>query len=188
MQQHPVMLCLQDTTELNFNGQETEGLEPLSYEAQRGTYLHPTYALTPAREAKGVLDAYMWAGTKRDDAGKRGGPKESLRWVEGYDRIAEMAADFPHTRLVYLADREADLTPLMRRAHELGAPADCLIRAAHNRCLPDGGKLWEHTTAGAALGEITFTMASRHRFKAWPVRKQLWARRIGKASLLHFST
>ncbi|CAN7188484.1 IS4 family transposase [Pseudoduganella sp. LjRoot289] len=178
MQEHPVMLCLQDTTELNFNGQETEGLGPLSYEAQRGMYLHPTYAVTPAREALGVLDAWMWARTKKDDSGKRGGPKESLRWVEGYDRIAEMAADFPHTRLVYLADREADLMPLMRRAQELGAPADWLIRAAHNRCLPDGGKLWDHTTAGPVLGEIAFTMASRHGVKARPVRQQLWAQRI----------
>ncbi|MEC5215409.1 hypothetical protein RCH09_000340, partial [Actimicrobium sp. GrIS 1.19] len=28
-----VVLCLQDTTELNFNGQQTRGLGPLSYEA-----------------------------------------------------------------------------------------------------------------------------------------------------------
>ena len=42
MMQHPVVLCLQDTTELDFNGQEIEGLGPLSYEAQRGMHLHPT--------------------------------------------------------------------------------------------------------------------------------------------------
>jgi hypothetical protein len=39
---HEVVLCLQDTTELDFNGQEIEGLGPLSYEKQRGMYLHPT--------------------------------------------------------------------------------------------------------------------------------------------------
>ena len=38
------MLCLNDTTELDFNGQTIQGLGPLSYEAQRGMYLHPTYA------------------------------------------------------------------------------------------------------------------------------------------------
>jgi hypothetical protein len=47
MRQHPVVLCLQDTTELDFNGQSIEGLGPLSYEAQLGLYLHPTYAVTP---------------------------------------------------------------------------------------------------------------------------------------------
>jgi hypothetical protein len=178
MQGQSVVLCVQDTTELNFNGQETEGLGPLSYEAQRGMYLHPTYAVTPGREALGVLDAWMWARSKKDATGKRNDLKESLRWIEGYDRIAEMAADFPGTRLVYLADREADLIPLMRRAQELGEPADWLIRAAHNRCLPDGGKLWDHTTAAAPVGQIEFTMASRHGVKARPVRQQLWAQRV----------
>ena len=38
----PVMLCLQDTSELDFNGQGAFALGPLSYEAQRGMYLHPT--------------------------------------------------------------------------------------------------------------------------------------------------
>ena len=33
-----MVLCLQDTTELDFNGQLIEGLGPLSYEAQRGMY------------------------------------------------------------------------------------------------------------------------------------------------------
>ena len=37
-----VVLCIQDTTELDFNGQTIAGLGPLSYEAQRGMYLHPT--------------------------------------------------------------------------------------------------------------------------------------------------
>lgn len=178
MQGHAVMLCLQDTTELNFNGQEIDGLGPLCYEAQRGMYLHPTYAVTPGREALGVLDAWMWARTKKDAAGKRHDLKESLRWIEGYERVAEMAAEFPATRLVYLADREADLMPLMRRAQELGEPADWLIRASHNRCLPDGGKLWERTTAGEPLGQIEFIMASRHGVKARPVRQQLWAQRL----------
>src|SRR5256885_1476965 len=34
-----VVLCIQDTTELDFNGQANAGLGPLSYEAQRGMYL-----------------------------------------------------------------------------------------------------------------------------------------------------
>jgi hypothetical protein len=148
MAAQPVVLCLQDTTELDFNGQGAFGLGPLSYEAQRGMYLHPTYAVTPGREPLGIVDAWMWAREKKDKSGIRGGPKESLRWVEGYERIAEMAAHLPDTRLVYVADREADLIPLMLRAEELGTPADWLVRAAHNRCLPDGEKLWQHTGSG----------------------------------------
>jgi len=178
MEAQPVVLCLQDTTELDFNDQSAFGLGPLSYEAQRGMYLHPTYAVTPEREPLGILDAWMWAREKKDKFGKRGDPKESLRWIEGYERIAEMAANLPATRLGYVADREADLMPLMLRTQELGTPADWLVRAAHNRCLPDGDKLWQHTGAGELVGHISFAMAARHGAKARTVRQQLWVRQV----------
>jgi hypothetical protein len=178
MQTHQVVLCLQDTTELDFNAQETIGLGPLTYEAQRGMFVHPTYAVTPQREPLGILDAWMWAREKKDESGQRGGPKESVRWIEGYERIAEMAPDMPSARLVYVADREADLMALMQCADALGNPADWLIRAAHNRCLPEGDKLWERATRGDAVGEIAFTMAARQGVKARTVRQRLWLQRV----------
>ena len=178
MSAQPVVLCLQDTTELDFNGQSARGLGPLSYEAQRGMYLHPTYAVTPMREPLGIIDAWMWAREKKDASGQRGGPKESLRWIEGYERLAEMATQLPATRLVYVADREADMIPLMARAQEMGMPLDWLVRAKHNRCLPTGDKLWTHTCADEALGQIEFAMPARHGVKARTVRQQLWARRV----------
>lgn len=173
MAQHPVVLCLQDTTELDFNGQAIEGLGPLSYEAQRGLYLHPTYAVTPEREPLGVIDAWMWARAPKAADGTRPGIGESTRWLEGYERVAEAAAKMPQTRLVYVADREADMVSLMQRAQALGTPADWLIRAQHNRCLPQSGKLWAATLAEAPLGEIEFTLASRHGQPERIVRQQL---------------
>jgi hypothetical protein len=178
IQQHPVVLCLQDTTELDFSGQEIYGLGPLSFEAQRGMYLHPTYAVTPQREPLGVTDAWMWAREPKDADGHRPGVLESQRWIEGYERIAEMAARVPSTRLVYIADRESDILRLMERADALGCPADWLVRSRHNRSLPDGVKLWEAATTGASLGEIEFTFASRHGQPERVVRQQVWARRI----------
>lgn len=112
---------------MDFNGQDALGLGPLSYEAQRGINLHPTHAVTPEREPLGIVDAWTWAREKKDKAGMRDGPKESLRWVEGSERIAEMATHQPATRLVYVADREADLMPLMLKAQALGTPADWLV-------------------------------------------------------------
>ncbi len=174
----PVVLCLQDTTELDFNARRVTGLGPLSYEAQRGMYLHPTYAVTPGRVPLGVLDAWMWAREPKDEQGKRGGMKESRRWIEGYERVAETASSLPHTRLVYVADREADMIALMVRAQELGTPADWLIRSTHDRALPEGAKLWATASEGEALGEIAFTMGSRHGVRARPVRQHVWLRRI----------
>ncbi|PWF47965.1 IS4 family transposase [Massilia glaciei] len=180
MRAHRVVLCIQDTTELDFNGQDTDGLGPLNYEARRGMYLHPTYAVTPEREPLGVLDAWMWAREERGADGVRPGLIESTRWTEGYERIAEMATNMPDTRLVYLADREADIVAMMRRARDLGTPADWLVRAKHDRCLPDGDgdKLWSYTTKGEALGEITFRMGAREEQKARTVRQQVWARTV----------
>lgn len=174
LRQHPVALCLQDTTELDFNGQEIYGLGPLSYEPQRGMYLHPTYVVTPEREPLGVTDAWMWVREPTDADGQRPGPLESDRWIEGYERIADMAERVLETRLVYVTDREADILRLMQRALTLGTPVDWLIRSQHNRSLPDGAKLWDSVLAGMPLGEIQFTSASRHGQPAQEVRQQVW--------------
>jgi hypothetical protein len=181
MRAHPVVLCLQDTTELDFNGQGIAGLGPLSYEAQRGMDLHSTYAVTPDREPLGVLDAWMWARQPKDEQGRRDGVLESTRWTEGYSRVAELAAGLPETRLVYVADREADIVALMAHARDLGHPADWLIRSQHNRALPDGGKLWTAVTAGQALGGIGFAMPSRKGQKARSVQQRLWTQRVSIA-------
>ena len=175
---YPVVLCIQDTTELDFNGQRIAGLGPLSYEAQRGMYVHPTYAVSAQREPLGVLDAWMWAREPKDASGQRGGLLESTRWMEGYTRVAELAATVPNTRLVYVADREADIVAVMAQARELGHPADWLIRSRHNRALPEGGKLWASVTAGEALGHIRFTMPSRQGQKARDVRQRVWVKRV----------
>ncbi len=178
MRQHPVVLCLQDTTGLDFNGQSIDGLGPLSYEGQRGMHLHPTYVVTPAREPLGVTDAWMWAREAKGADGKRPGLRESLRWMEGYARIAETALTMPETRLVYVGDREADILELMQRAHAMGNPADWLIRAQHNRSLPEGSKLWAKVLSGEPVGEIEFMLPSRHGQAAREVRQQVWAQRV----------
>lgn len=164
MRGRPVVLCIQDTTELDFNGQEIAGLGKLSYTAQRGMYLHPTYVVSPEREPLGVLDAWMWV--RGDDAklsrALPAGTKESCRWVEGYQRLAEQAAALPDTRLVYVADREGDFIDLMVQADTLGTPVDWLIRSVHNRKVVDEqDKLWEGFDVQHALGEINFILPAR---------------------------
>lgn len=175
---HEVVLCIQDTTELDFNGQQASGLGPLSYEAQRGMYAHPTYAVSTSREPLGVLDAWMWAREARDKDGSRPGIKESVRWVEGYERLAEIAPQLPGTRLVYIADREADIMELMRRAGALGTPVDWLLRSQHNRTLSGGDKLWSRVIASEPLGDIRFVMAPRRGQRAREVVQQVWAQTL----------
>jgi len=63
----------------------------------------------------------MWAREPKDASGNRGGLQESTRWTEGYNRITELAARLPDTRLVYVTDREADIVALMAQARDLGS-------------------------------------------------------------------
>jgi hypothetical protein len=48
MRTHPRVLCIQDTSELDYTGKPSmQGLGPLNLELRQGLYLHPTLALTP---------------------------------------------------------------------------------------------------------------------------------------------
>jgi hypothetical protein len=178
MRAQAIVLCIQDTTELDFNGQAIEGLGTLSYAAQRGLYLHPTYAVSAQREPLGVLDAWMWVRGDATLSRSLAGLKESRRWVEGYERVAEQAASLPDTRLVYMADREGDCIEVMARAQALGTPADWLIRSAQNRRLAgQEGKLWDGFEKAQVLGDIRFVLPARQGQAARAVTQQVSVRR-----------
>lgn len=72
----------------------------------------------------------MWARKPRTADGTRGDVSESLRWLEGYERLTEMAPQLGQTRLVYVADREADIIALMVAARDSGTPVDWLSFAS----------------------------------------------------------
>lgn len=155
MQGHEVVLCIQDTTELDFTSQPgIAGLGRLSYEAQHGVYVHPTLVVTPQGLALGVVDAWLWARKPKGTVAV----KESVRWVEGYESVADLAEQAPDTRLVYVADREGDLRALMDAAARRGQPADWLVRAMHQRNTAAGEKLWTRVEGTAPLGEVEFTL------------------------------
>lgn len=169
------VLCIQDTTELDFTSQPgIAGLGRLSYELQHGMYLHPTLAVSPSGVALGVLDAWMWARQPKGEIDIR----ESRRWTEGYERVAELAERLANTRLVYVADRESDLRELLDRAEELNHPADYLIRAQHDRVLAGGGKLRTQVERQAALGEVEFALPAAPGRSARTVVQSLRAARV----------
>lgn len=173
MHSHSVVLCIQDSTELDFTAQPgIAGLGPLSYLRQHGLYVHPTLAVTPEGIPLGVLDAWFWT-RDRETFGedRRHWPieaKESMRWLEGFERCAELAATLPGTRLVYVADRECDIHEFMVRAQR-ESRIDWLIRATHNRCLTGGDKLWDRLAQAAVVGEVRFTLPARPQRPSRPV-------------------
>jgi hypothetical protein len=148
------VLCIQDTTELDFTGHPSmQGLGRLNHEYRHGMYCHPTLAVSETGIVLGVLDAWMWA---RQPVGEKD-IRESIRWTEGYQRVAELKGELSETELVYVADREGDIRELMTEAHHQSYAAHWLVRAKHNRVTGDG-RLWERLNAAAALGTIEFTL------------------------------
>ena len=183
MRHQPVVLCLQDTTELDFTSPPgIEGLGPLSYATQHGMYVHPTLAVTPEGLPLGVLDAWMWVrDPETHGQDKRHAPieaKESVRWLEGYERVAELAPQMPDTRLVYVADRECDIHAFMVKAQHLGHPADWLIRATHNRRTDAEAKLWDRLEAAPVVGEVSFSLPAAPGRSARVVRQTLRVERV----------
>jgi Transposase Tn5 dimerisation domain/Transposase DNA-binding len=174
-----VVLCLQDTTELDYQGRAMRGLGPLSCEAQRGLYVHPTCAVSVQREPLGILNAWNWAREFKADNGERGGVCESVRWLESCERIAQHAGELPQTRLVCVGDRESDMLELMVKARDLGYPADYLVRCRHNRVLPGrAGKLWTAVAQGGLLGQVSFEMPRGRGRRARTVTQEVRAKRI----------
>ena len=168
------ILCIQDTSELDFNGKQTEGMGRLSYDAQRGMYLHPTLCVTPERLPLGITDCWMWARSQSKAEDKlTPSIKESVRWVEGYERVAEMAERCPERQLVYVVDREGDMYDLMERAQQLDCPADWLIRARHNRSLPNQAKLWDVVDEQEVLTKITFVKPRKRGEKARTILQEV---------------
>jgi len=181
MAAHPVVLCLQDTTELEFDARQAQGLGPLSYEARKGLFVHPTYAVTPEREPLGLVNAWNWAREpKPEEGGPRPGVNESVRWVESYAHLVGLASELTTTRLVCVGDRESDLMALFEQGQRSAWAVDVLVRAKHNRVLPDrqAGKLWARVMASAALGCVRFEVPAGRGRKARTVKQELRAQRV----------
>ena len=89
-----------------------------------------------------------------------------MRWLEGFERCAELAARLPDTRWVYVADRECDIHEFMVRARRQ-PQIDWLIRATHNRCLAEGDHRWDRLALALALalalvlGEVRLILPAR---------------------------
>jgi hypothetical protein len=185
MKEFPLVLCVQDTTELDYTGKpQMEGLGPLTYESSLGLYIHPTLAITPDRLCLGVLDQWSWSRDAQQHGGKDRQhrlkrpieEKESLRWVEGYRRVCDLQTVLPQTRLVYMADRDSDLFELFEEGHH--GEAEWLIRASQDRKLSDGRHLWEALQKTEVLGTLEFDLPATADRSARHVVQTLRAARL----------
>lgn len=111
--EHPVVLAIQDTTEINLSGRPaTSGLGYLGAAYCRGLLLHSCLAVTPGGLVLGVLDQQIWArplsalGKSKQRSKRSTADKESQRWLTGLAACSAALAD--HPQVVVVGDRESD--------------------------------------------------------------------------------
>lgn len=190
IRQHAVVLCIEDTTEIDYSSKkETKGLGPLTHATRHGLLLHPTLAVTPERVPLGCLHGLAWTRDpklhgKKKKQSRAMEEKESFRWIAGYRGVSGLAGEVPQTQLIYVADRESDIYDLFVEAQTVqGQRADLLIRASQDRILFDGGRLMEQAEKSPALGIVEFDLPKRNKRNARDTRDERSGRRV--AQTLH---
>jgi len=166
-----LVLAVQDTTELNYATHVmTEGLGPIgtNRDGAVGLLVHDTLAVTPDGRPLGLLDVQCWA---RDGAqfGKRARrydlpieQKESYKWLRSYQAVAQAHKSCPHTTLVSVGDREADIYELFALARDTVDAPWILVRARQDRLLAEGQEhLWQTLNAQAVDFTIDVTIPRR---------------------------
>lgn len=140
------VLAIQDTSEISFHtttkrrrglGEVGKGGRP------RGLLLHAMLTLdAEAGTCLGLAGGQIWnrSGRVQDDRHRRGAEtKESHRWVATAEQTKQTLAAAAQVTVV--ADRESDLFAVWAR---LPAPGfHLIVRVMQDRCLTDGGKLYD---------------------------------------------
>jgi hypothetical protein len=165
--EHPYILALSDTTELDYTGLTTlEGAGPIDGAHCRGLKVHSVLAVSPEGVPLGLLDQRVWA--REETEGEEGGgkkktrrkrapdDKESWKWRTGAEACQERLPE--QLPFVYVGDREADCYSLLGMPRRAGM--DLLVRATHNRKLkdPEYSYLIQAVEAAPVLGRLRLTL------------------------------
>jgi hypothetical protein len=141
------VLAIHDTTVVRSDGGGGLYLHPtLAVDAEDGTIIGLTHACFLSRTA----------GKAADRRKKPVADKESARWLEAAQRAAEICRGA--ARLTVVADRESDIYAAFA-ARPPGC--DLLVRAAHNRALADGGRLFASADALPIAGRARLDLPAK---------------------------
>lgn len=167
MKNERTALIVQDTTDLNLSTRSRcEGLGQMGTNQtgakSRGLRLHSSLALSQEGLPLGVvrLHGYAPQSAEGKDRQRPIEQKESYRWLQSFAEAMKVAALLPNTRIISVADREADLFELFDfRRRQTGGKAELLIRAKTDRCLEATEvKLFEELAAAPLARTVSITV------------------------------
>jgi len=157
-----VILAIQDTAVLNYTHHpETEGLGPVTrYPLSRGMLVHTTLAFTPEGVPLGIIDQQAYV-RKETEHGKKYArherplsEKESEKWFTALEKTRQTRSRIG-CDIVTVGDREADIYELFQ------TDMPVLIRAAADRKLSSGRRLWGYLSSRPVRTMITLTLPKR---------------------------
>lgn len=141
------VLAIQDTTVVRSDG-------------GGGVYLHAVLAVDADDDAiLGLIHGQFLSRSEGRKAERRALPieqKESYRWLQSTDRADEICATA--RRVTVVADREADIFEAFARRP---ASVDLLVRAAQDRSLDDGGRLFAEADALVPVARATLDLPAK---------------------------
>jgi hypothetical protein len=156
------ILAVQDTSEINFSGRDKKrrGFGPGGDGQTPGFFMHPVIAIDVESEAVvGLVDAEIWTRSRQAIAPRRHRAiedRESMRWLSGGQAAASVLSEAAAVTMV--ADRESDIYQLFARKPDR---LDLIVRAAQDRTLVDGSKLFAALADAAPLTTSVVKVAPR---------------------------
>jgi len=148
MKNHPLVFAIQDTTFIDFSGHgATQDLGSIGSFAEfeaLGLILHSTLAINPSGKPLGLLTQQFEAREIKEKASRKAQKKrvksksidhkESRKWLDAFEETQQYVT--AKTKVVTLADREADIFELIETANQ--TKGSFLIRSSHNRESEEG--------------------------------------------------
>lgn len=157
----PVVLAVQDTTELDFTGRTVQGLGPIGNGGGQGLLQHSSLAIDPEGSLVGVLHQ-IWrlrVSTPEEEtrAERRQRPRESDFWPESVRAVGSLGSA---ARIIHLTDRGGDDFGTMVACGER-ENVGFLIRARHDRWVNGRtDKLWSFMGQQAVVGYLDVPIES----------------------------
>jgi hypothetical protein len=189
---HKTVLCVQDTTAANFSKHAAaEGLGPLGCSAKNkdpvGVFVHTAYFFSPNGTPLGFGSQRIWArkNQRREPAGTKAmrlrrtpiKEKESYRWIQAMEEAREFLPE--RTRLVQIADREADMFEFMHACMNQGS--SFVVRARHDRHIDlddEVERLTETFVDACPLGSQVVEVRGNGQRKARLATVEIYSRRF----------
>lgn len=159
---HPVVLCVQDGTQLDFTCRTgIRGLGMTGDSQGRGLRQHTALAVLPDKRLLGILGLAWHAIEKAPPQETR--RQRQTRWTVGHvwhEAAGRIGTWPPGSHLVHVGDREADMFRFMHEARTLGH--GFVLRARMDRYVDhDTQHLWQKLEGAESLGTLKVALGEQ---------------------------